>query len=152
MLARTFNGIMRRKKNTDNKTKPLAVRATTPWFHAKIANSYSLVTRSHRAVVYPAMKIPSVRTEKGCIQNCRTSVLRAIRRCYRESPSRKYADRRRILGSETPRHSAHYLARDSLKLRLEKQTNRRLPFTTCRIWSLEVECSRCEALLPTALA
>jgi len=60
-------GMMNRKKRTERMAKPLAALATTPWSQAKIASSYSRVTRSQRAVMYPATKMPMVRVEKGCI-------------------------------------------------------------------------------------
>lgn len=40
----------------------------TPWSQAKMASSYRRVTRSQRAVMYPAKKIPKVRIDTGCIE------------------------------------------------------------------------------------
>jgi hypothetical protein len=39
----------------------------TPWSQAKMASSYKRVTRSQRAVMYPAKKMPKVRMDTGCI-------------------------------------------------------------------------------------
>ena len=43
------------------------VLTTTPWSQAKMASSYRRVTRSQRAVEYPATKIPRVTIEKACM-------------------------------------------------------------------------------------
>src|ERR1700712_5227106 len=61
-------GMMKRKKKSESMANPFAARVTTPWSQAKIASSYSLVTRSQRAVIYPATKMLRVRTEKGCMR------------------------------------------------------------------------------------
>ena len=66
-------GSIKRKKNTDSTAKPFAARMTTPWSQANIASSYKRVTRSQRAVEYPATKIPIVTMENACIYTFKLS-------------------------------------------------------------------------------
>jgi hypothetical protein len=61
-------GRMNKKKKSDRTAKPFTARVMTPWSQANIASSYRRVTRSNRAVMNPATKMPTVRTEKGCMQ------------------------------------------------------------------------------------
>jgi hypothetical protein len=73
--ARCATGSTSRRKMTDNSPTPFAALVTTPWSQAKIASSCKRVTRSQRAVEYPATKIPRVSIEKACIYSVMPSEL-----------------------------------------------------------------------------
>lgn len=68
----------------------------TPWSQAKMASSYRRVTRSQRAVMYPAKKIPKVRIDTGCIEQPHSYPAVRDDRCRSQGPVKAIEGAERI--------------------------------------------------------